>query len=111
METHPLYLLLVSCCLLLVWQYGQTYFGKGLRNIPGPFWARFTTLYRVSIVFKGKAVKNYQNLHDKYGPVVRSGPNHVSISDLEVLPLVYSRASNFRKVSICAVFDAFAINI
>ena len=102
METRSLYPLLVILCFLLVWQYGQKYFRKGLRSIPGPFWARLTSLYRVSIVFKGKAVENYQNLHEKYGPVVRTGPNHVSISDPEVLPLVYSRASNFRKVSISA---------
>lgn len=51
------------------------------------------------MVYGGEAVENYRHLHETNGPVVRTGPYHVSISDPEIIPLVYSRASNFRKAS------------
>lgn len=87
-----------ALCLILL-RYAQAAFRKGLRNVPGPFWARLTTLYRISIVYKGEAVENYRRLHEKYGPVVRTGPYHVSVSDPQVIPLVYGIASKFRKAS------------
>jgi hypothetical protein len=73
-------------------------FRAGLRNIPGPWLARSTGLYRLSLVYKGDSPRQYQLIHEKYGPIVRTGPNHVSISDPAMIPVVYGIGKNFQKV-------------
>ncbi|KAI0382186.1 cytochrome P450 [Hypomontagnella monticulosa] len=61
-----------------------------LSKIPGPFSARITDLWR----FRAQNSRGYSakllSLHKKYGKLVRIGPNHVSISDPEAVPIVYS---------------------
>jgi len=84
--------------VLIALDYVRTALKRGLRDIPGPFLARFTTLYRISMTYKGQSVKSYRGLHNKYGKIVRTGPWHVSISDPEMVPLIYGIASKFRKV-------------
>ncbi|KAF5987957.1 cytochrome P450 monooxygenase [Fusarium bulbicola] len=73
-------------------------FRTGLRNIPGPRLARYTGLYRPSLVYKGDSPRRYQLLHEKYGPIVRTGPNHVSVSDPAMIPVIYGIGKNFQKV-------------
>ncbi|KAF5968045.1 pisatin demethylase cytochrome P450 [Fusarium coicis] len=73
-------------------------FRAGLRNIPGPWLARYTVLYRLSLVYKGDSPRQYQLLHEKYGPIVRTGPNHVSISDPAMMPIIYGIGKNFQKI-------------
>ncbi|KAG4257724.1 hypothetical protein FPRO04_07945 [Fusarium proliferatum] len=69
----------------------------GLRHIPGPWLARYTTLYRLGLVYKGDSPRQYQLLHERYGPIVRTGPNHVSTSDPAMIPVIYGIGKNFRK--------------
>ncbi|OQV07558.1 hypothetical protein CLAIMM_11974 [Cladophialophora immunda] len=76
---------------------------RGLRGVPGPFFARLTSLYRLKIVGDGNAIATYRHLHDKYGPIVRTGANHVSVSDPKTLPLIYSINSKFRKSAFYSV--------
>jgi hypothetical protein len=39
---------------------------------------------------------NYHlKLHDKYGPLIRVGPKHVSFSDSSLIPKVYSISTKF----------------
>lgn len=71
-----------------------------LRGLPGPRIARFTPFYRAWKVSKGDAPVYYQNLHKKYGPIVRTGPNTVDISDPKALPVIYGISSKFLKVSL-----------
>lgn len=71
----------------------------GLRSIPGPVVARFSSLYRPWKISKGDAPDFYRNLHKKYGPIVRTGPNTVDISDPKALPIIYGISSKFVKVS------------
>ena len=93
---------------------------KDLRDLPGPFLARFSGLYRVLLVVKGEAPARYRQLHDKYGVIVRTGPNHVSISDSSMIPFIYGIGGKFLKVKrrqspghVAADFgnsDAFLLN-
>lgn len=71
---------------------------KGLRTVPGPLLARFSGLYRLSMVSSGGAPFEYRRVHEKYGPVVRVGPNHVSFSDASVIPQIYGIGSEYLKV-------------
>ena len=73
-------------------------FRPGLRELPGPFLARFSGLYRLSLVYGGQAPYQYRRLHQKFGPIVRVGPNHVSVSDPAAVPQIYGVGTNYRKV-------------
>jgi hypothetical protein len=78
-------------------------FRQDLRLLPGPVSARFSRLYRLSMVAKGHGPEEYRKLHQIYGPIVRIGPNHVSVSDPAAIPVIYGVGSKFMKVS--TVYD------
>lgn len=60
-----------------------------LHHIPGPFLARSTQLYQLYQLYIGRPRINQQQLHALYGPVVRIGPNEVSICDASMLQQVF----------------------
>lgn len=94
-----LYVLGIAIVGVFVARYLYNLFRPGLRNVPGPLFAHLTSLYRIKLVWKGGAVENYSNLHRKYGSIVRTGSNHVSVSDPAMIPLIYGISSKFKKVS------------
>lgn len=75
-----------------------TALNPSLKFIPGPFTARFSSLYRPWKIAKGDAPVFYLNLHKRYGQIVRTGPNTVDISDPKALPVIYGISSKFVKV-------------
>lgn len=76
-----------------------TAFKPCLRSIPGPHLARFSPFYRLVKLFKGDAPVYYRKLHETYGPIVRTGPNTVDVSDPKAVPIIYGINSKFLKVS------------
>jgi hypothetical protein len=70
----------------------------GLRSIPGPVIARFSKLHRAWNISKGNAPVFYTKLHEKYGPIVRTGPTTVDISDPAAVAIIYGINSKFLKV-------------
>ncbi|KAL8722234.1 MAG: hypothetical protein Q9181_007531 [Wetmoreana brouardii] len=88
-----------SCLSLLLsylcYRLFRTY--RRLKHIPGPFWARFTNLQRVSWVRSKRAHEIHTGLHHKYGDCVRFGPNMVSISDPAAIAAVYPMRPGFPK--------------
>lgn len=92
---------LVSLCGLLslfIIHTLHTAFRKGIRQVPGPWLAKFTIFYRISLVSKGNGVQEYRRLHEKYGDIVRVGPYHVSVNDPQAIQQIYGISSKFRKV-------------
>ncbi|EEQ85215.2 cytochrome P450 oxidoreductase [Blastomyces dermatitidis ER-3] len=82
-------LFFVSC----IW----TRYSPGIRNVPGPFVASFSNLWKIyRVLQKDMAWRNIE-VHEKYGPLVRIGPNHVSASDPEALKTIYSFTNIFPK--------------
>lgn len=59
-----------------------------LAGYPGPFLAKITRLWALHKTIQGKAHLQYYDLHKKYGDVVRTGPNHLSIRDAKAIPTV-----------------------
>lgn len=72
---------------------------KGLRDIPGPFLASILPLDRLLSAARGHQFATHLEYHRKYGHLVRVGPNHVSFSDAEAIPLVYSVNTKYFKTS------------
>ena len=69
-----------------------------LKHIPGPILALFTGLYRVHLVWSGQCAKKIEKLHSAYGPIVRTGPNHVLLSDPAAMFAIYGAGTKFKKV-------------
>ena len=86
--------------LLLILRPIVAAFKPSLRGLPGPSLARFTPFYRAWKMSKGDAPIYYRSLHKQYGPIVRTGPNTVDISDPKALPIIYGISSKFLKVSL-----------
>jgi hypothetical protein len=91
--SHPY--ILIPVLVLLVAVYNK--FCPGLISIPGPPLAAYTNIWRVLDVASGKTHLTAIQLHKKYGPIVRTGPRHVSISDPTLIPVIYSTNGRYTK--------------
>ncbi|KAJ7614590.1 high nitrogen upregulated cytochrome P450 monooxygenase 2 [Mycena polygramma] len=56
-----------------------------LSKYPGPIFARLSKIWAIYETYTGKTHVTFLNLHRKYGPVVRTGPNEVSICDVSAI--------------------------
>lgn len=73
---------------------------RRLRHIPGPLLPSLTDLWLQSKVWRGtNTAKIVPELHQKYGPVVRWGPNRVSFASPAAILDIYSTRDIFPKVS------------
>lgn len=71
-----------------------------LRHIPGPFFPALTDLWLQNQVWQGRVLAELvPELHEKYGPVLRWGPNRVSFASPEAIGQIYSTKDVFPKVS------------
>ncbi len=98
LTTSLLGVLAIVFTVLVVGSWLRAAFAEGLRDVPGPTSARISGLLRLNIARSGDAPKRHRKLHEKYGTVVRLAPNHVSISDPSMIPIIYGINSKFRKV-------------
>ncbi|THU85695.1 cytochrome P450 [Dendrothele bispora CBS 962.96] len=78
-----------------------------LRKFPGPWLAAATDYYAgyFDLVKGGKLLFHIENLHLKYGPVVRVGPNTLHFSEPQAFADIYTYGSAFRKSE--QLYDAF----
>ena len=77
-----------------------------LAKYPGPLLGRLTDLYSVYHAWTGQRHLNLYHLHQKYGDIVRYGPNSVSINTNTALQTIYSFKANVRKANFYSVFPA-----
>ena len=92
---RSIFILLLAIVLAILL---QRRYRKGVRDIPGPFFASILPLDRVLSVASGHQFLTHIKYHEKYGSRVRVGPNHVSISDASVIPQIYGITTSFTKV-------------
>ena len=91
--------LLSGLCVALVYLLGtnlRSY--RRLSHIPGPFFAAVTNVQRMLWVKSNRAHVIHLNLHRKYGPIVRFGPNMISVADLKEIGTIYSFKKPWPKV-------------
>lgn len=70
---------------------------KSIRDIPGPFVARFSNLWLMYQCRRGRRYLAVDNAHKKYGPLVRIQPDHVSVADADAIPVIYGHGNGFLK--------------
>ncbi|KAF9007014.1 cytochrome P450 [Cyathus striatus] len=59
-----------------------------LARYPGPYICKITKLWGAGIALLGRNHTYYKKLHDKYGPIIRIGPNELSIIEKEMIPFI-----------------------
>jgi hypothetical protein len=89
--------LLLFSSLPLIAFFLRSIYNPALSKIPGPSWARYTQFWRFFFVWDGKCPDKYYRLHRKYGPIVRTGPKCVDISDPAAIPVIYGIGSKYHK--------------
>ncbi|KAK2623903.1 hypothetical protein QTJ16_006537 [Diplocarpon rosae] len=95
-------LLLSSAYLVLLAVYRLTL--HPLAKYPGPFLAKVTDWYSVYHAWKGDRHLEFWRCHEIYGPVVRYGPNSLSINTNSALKTIYGHKSNVKKSQFYSVF-------
>ncbi|KAI0170695.1 cytochrome P450 [Pestalotiopsis sp. NC0098] len=106
------FIVVLAVIAFLAWQTQvlSATFRPGLRNVPGPWPAKFTSLWRVMFVYDGEAHEKYRKLHTTYGPIVRTAPNVVDISDPSAISAIYGINSKYLKSDFYSAFDVIYEN-
>ncbi|KAK4107196.1 cytochrome P450 [Canariomyces notabilis] len=58
---------------------------RRLSHVPGPFWAAFSKYWMVKTALRGDQPSALKAANDKYGSLVRIGPNELATDDPDVL--------------------------
>ncbi|OAP64649.1 hypothetical protein AYL99_00621 [Fonsecaea erecta] len=77
-----------------------------LSRVPGPLLPRISSLWLTYHAWVGDEATVVEALHQKYGPIVRNGPNSVDISDGAALATIYTERGGFVKP---AFYENFAL--
>ena len=80
-------------------------FGGPLGSIPGPLDARFSRLWMMKHTWDGDMHRTMIKMHQKYGSLVRTGPNEVSVVDLSAIKKIYAAGTKFTKSDWYGVFQ------
>lgn len=81
--------------MLIFWFYHAW---RGQAHVPGPFLASVSNIPRLLWARSGTAHNTHIHLHEKYGSLVRLGPNSVSVGDPREISKMYGIRSSFGKV-------------
>ncbi|CAM1504056.1 Fc.00g016470.m01.CDS01 [Cosmosporella sp. VM-42] len=81
-----------------------------LAKYPGPFLAKITDAYQLYHAYKGDRHLEFWRMHQKYGKVVRFGPNSVCFNSNTALKEIYGFRSNVRKAEFYNAFVHPAAN-
>lgn len=68
-----------------------------LKDIPGPQISRFTNLWLKKAVTGGRRIFYIDDLHTKYGPVVRISPTEVAVSDVAAFKQIHGVTGKYTK--------------
>ena len=96
-----------ACTLLLLVIYLIATYAR-LSHVPGPFLASFTNLVRLRWVLTRKAQYVHIDLHKRYGPLVRIGPNVVSVGDTAEIQQIYGLTGHYIKSGFYPVLQPHA---
>ena len=66
-----------------------------LAKYPGPLAAKLSSLYMLYFVMTAQNSYVRHDLHQKYGPIVRSGPNELLFSDASAIKDIYCQTTNY----------------
>jgi cytochrome P450 len=82
-------------------------FNKQLGKIPGPWLFRVTKWRLAYEDWKGTRCVKINELHNRYGPLVRIGPNEISFNSISALKTIYGAGSGFERTDFYDMFDVY----
>ncbi|WPH01613.1 Hypothetical protein R9X50_00446100 [Acrodontium crateriforme] len=98
------YLPLIAAFLYFAGLVVYRVFFHPLAKYPGPLLAKITDLYSTYHAWKGDRHLEFWRTHEKYGEIVRFGPNSLSFNNNVALKEIYGFKSNVRKADFYAAF-------
>ncbi|KAJ9641648.1 hypothetical protein H2204_002710 [Knufia peltigerae] len=104
------YLVLLGVATILAKIIYNTWFHP-LSKFPGPFLASQTDLWRVYQLTTRHMPETLLQLHEKYGPVVRYGPNELSFWGVEAINPIYKSGRKVLKSNFYDGFTTFHPNL
>jgi hypothetical protein len=69
-----------------------------LSHIPGPVLSKISNAWKINAAWRSDMPQRNIALHRKYGPLVRIGPQAVSVDDPAALSVIYGFRDPFNKV-------------
>lgn len=100
----------ISLVLLAIHFIFQTLFDP-LRKIPGPFWAKRTHLWKAFHMYSRDLPQAILKAHQKYGPVIRIGPNDVNFQGRDAIDSIYKAGRSMPKTIFYDAFTAIHPNL
>jgi hypothetical protein len=76
-----------------------------LAKYPGPFLASLTDLWQVHQFLSLQQPYNLTKLHERYGSIVRYGPDKLSITHESAIPIIYQKSG--RSIPKTEFYDAY----
>jgi hypothetical protein len=101
----------IICTLIVLYLCSYvTYqrFFHPLAKFPGPFLASLTDLWQVAEMLSLKQPYNLTDLHERYGQFVRYGPDKLSTTAEDAIPIVYQKGGRmFPKTEFYDAYGAY----
>ncbi len=94
----PVFQTLIALAIILLLQHLFDRYAPGLDDVPGPFLAKFSNLWRLIETWKGHYERRIQELHRRHGNIVRIGPKIVSLTDPDAIECIYGVKADLQKV-------------
>ena len=91
----------------LLYTFIDSLFLNPLAKIPGPKLFALTRLRLAYEDYVGTRTRTFAKLHQKYGPVVRVGPNEVIFNTMSALRTIYGAGSGFERTDFYRMFDVY----
>ncbi|KAL4952489.1 cytochrome P450 [Aspergillus filifer] len=82
-----------------------------LSKYPGPLFASLSNTYKAYYVYNLTIHEKLLQLHMRYGPVVRVGPNHLHTWDADAIAPIYKGGRSMGKTEFYNAFTAFNPNL
>jgi len=83
----------------------RNYYNRELNKHPGPLVCAFTNWYRFLKAWQRRPEQWHIDLHNRYGDIVRLGPNCLSFANPKSVKAIYALGKGFTKVQTLAILS------
>lgn len=87
----------VAACVLLWYITTAIWSIYHLRNVPGPWLAKFSYLWYGRTTYSGRQYYVHRDLHKQYGPLVRVAPNEVLTEDPDIVRMMSAARGTYSR--------------
>lgn len=94
LQSSSLYIAAAFPLLLCAFYIVYIRYLSPLAHIPGPLSLSLSRLWMVKHAWEGDMHRQMIAMHERYGKVVRTGPNEVSVSELSAIKKIYGSDSS-----------------